>query len=57
MQGKEESPLNILETREQGFMMRSKMGADHVSETANRRSRTGFLLLLHYSPIYWFLKK
>jgi hypothetical protein len=37
--------------------MRAKVDADHASDTITRRSRTGFLVYLNCSPIYWSSKK
>ena len=33
--------------------MRAKVDADHASDTVTRGSRTGFLIFLQGSPIYW----
>ena len=33
------------------------MDADHASDTTSRRSRTGFLVRLNSSLVYWFSKK
>ena len=45
------------EPRGQGFTMRAKVDADHAGDTVTRRSRTGFLVYLNCSPIYWSSKK
>ena len=53
VQGKEEIPSNMPESRGLGFIMRAKVDADHASDTMTRRSRTG----LNCAPIYWWSKK
>ena len=57
LQGREEIPTNMPEPRGQGFTMRAKVDADHAGDTVTRRSRTGFLVYLNCSPIYWSSKK
>ena len=57
VQGKEEIPPNMPETRGQGFTMHAKVNADHASDTITRCSRTGFLVYSNCAPIYWWSKK
>ena len=47
VEGKEEFPANMSESRGLGFIMRAKVDADHGSDTVSRRSLTGFLIYLH----------
>ena len=55
--GTEELPKNMPEPRGQGFTIRAKVDADHASDTVTRRSRTGFLVYLNCSLVYWLSKK
>ena len=57
VQGKEQLPPNMPEPRGFGFIMRAKVDADHASDTVTRQSRTGFLIFLQGSPIYWHSRK
>ena len=57
LQGKEEIPTNMPNPRGQGFTMRAKVDADHAGYTVTRRSRTGFIVYLNSTPIYWMSKK
>ena len=57
VQGKEEIPPNIPEPRGLGFIMHTKVDADHASDTITRHSRMGFLVYLNCAPIYWWSKK
>ena len=57
VQGKDEIPSNMPESRGLGFIMRAKVDADHASDTTTRRSRMGFLVYLNCAPIYWWSKK
>ena len=41
---KEEAPPNAPAPRGFGFVMHAKVDADHATDTATRRSRTGFLV-------------
>ncbi len=50
-------PNNMPEPRGLGFIIRSKVDADHASDTVTRRSRTGFLVYLNCAPMYWLSKK
>ena len=38
-------------------MIRSKVDAYHASDMVTRRSRTGFLVYINSSLVYWFTKK
>ena len=40
-----------------GMRMAVWVDSDHAGELLTRRSRTGYLILLNGSPIYWFSKK
>ena len=55
--GKELLPPNMLEPRGKGIVMRAKVDADLAGDTVTRRSRTGFIVYLNCTPIYWFSKK
>ena len=39
-----------------GFIMRAKVNTDHTTNTAMRRSRTGFIAQLNWAPVYWISK-
>ena len=54
---KEVIPENIPTPRGMGFTMNAYVDADHAADTTTRRSRTGFLVYLNSSPIYWMSKK
>ena len=45
------------EPRGQGFIMKAEVNANHASDTVTRRSKTGFLVYLNSTPIYWSSKK
>ena len=53
----EELPANCPEARGFGFIMTAYVDADHASDTITRRSRTGFIVYVQNSPIYWLSKK
>jgi hypothetical protein len=57
IQGQEELPANMPTPCGIGFVMRAKVDADHAGNTTMRRSRTGFLIYLNCSAIYWSSKK
>jgi hypothetical protein len=57
VQGKEELPPNAPQPRGLGFTSYAKVDADHGSDTVTRRSRTGFLVYLNSSLVYWSSKK
>jgi hypothetical protein len=54
---KEDKPTNAPKPRGLGMTMRAFVDSDHAGDIATRRSRTGFLIFLNSSPIYWFSKK
>ena len=45
------------EARGMGFTMRAKVDADHAGDSITRRSRTGYLVYLNSSLVYWLSKK
>ena len=51
--GKEVLPHNMPQPRGLGFMLRAKVDADHATDTVSRRSRTGYLVFLNSSLVYW----
>ena len=53
----EEIPSNAPKPRGMGFTMLAYVDSDHAGKAINRRSRTGFLIYLNNSPIYWTSKK
>ena len=53
----ENIPENMPETRGFGFTMVAFVDSDHAGDHITRRSRTGFLIKLNNSPIYWSSKK
>ena len=55
--GEEELSPNMPELHGMGFTMRTKVDADHASNTVTRRSRTGFLAYLYCALVYWWSKK
>ena len=55
--GEEELPPNMPTPRGMGFTMRVKVDADHAGDTVTRRSRTGFMIFLNSSLIYFTSKK
>ena len=57
IQGKEKLPPNQPEEKGAGFVIRSKVGADHASDTETRRFCTGFIVYINSSLVYWFTKK
>jgi hypothetical protein len=57
LDGVEELPPNMPEPRGQGFVISSKVDADHASDSVTRRSRTGFLVWINSHPVYFLSKK
>ena len=55
--GEEEIPPNAPVPRGMGFIMRAKVDADHAGDTVTRRSRTGFMVFLNSSLVYFSSKK
>ena len=53
----EDIPSNAPKPRGIGFTMRAFVDSDHAGDSVTRRSRTGFMIFLNSSPIYWFSKK
>ena len=50
-------PDNAPQPRGLGFIVHAFVDADHASDTMTRRSRTGFLVHVNSSLIYWNSKK
>ena len=50
-------PTNAPESRGLGFVMVVYVDADHAGNVITRRSRTGFIIFLNNSPVYWTSKK
>ena len=48
---------DIPEPRGLGFDIRAFVDADHAGNLVTRRSRTGFIIFLNNSPIYWLSKR
>ena len=53
----EEVPVDAPNPRGMGFTMVAYVDSDHAGEIVSRRSRTGFIIYLNNSPIYWISKK
>ena len=49
--------MNAPEPRGMGFSMTAYVDADHAGNVVTRQSRTGFIIFLNNSPIYWMSKK
>ena len=54
---REEIPCNAPEPRGNEFVIRVYVDASHADNKVNRKSRTGFIVFLNSSPIYWYSKK
>ena len=54
---KEDVPLNMPTPLGKGFKMQAFVDSDHAGDQVTRRSRTGFLVYLNNTLIYWTLKK
>ena len=50
-------PANMPKPRGMGLTMSAYVDADHAADTTTRKSRTGFLVYLNSSPVYWMSKK
>ena len=50
-------PLNMPEARGLGFTIRAYVDTDHAGNTVTRQSRTGFMVYLNNTPVYWLSKK
>ena len=57
MNAKETLPANMPESRGFGFKIRAFVDSDHAGNEKTRRSRTGYMVFLNSSPIYWTSKK
>jgi hypothetical protein len=57
LDGEEELPPSMPEPRGQGFVISSKVDADHASDSVTRRSRTGFLVWINSCLVYFLSKK
>eukprot|EP00957_Ditylum_brightwellii_P028040 2117295-Ditylum_brightwellii.AAC.1 len=57
VQGKEEVPSNMPESRDMGFVMRANVDADHAGDIITRQTRTNFIIYLNSTPIYWMSKE
>jgi len=53
----EDKPPNAKEPRGYGFKIRAYVDSDHAGDSVTRRSRTGFIVYLNSSPIFWTSKK
>ena len=53
----EQLPENAPDPRGQGFTITAYVDSDHAGDLLTRRSRTGFLVYLNSSPVYWYSKK
>ena len=53
---KEELPPNMPKPRINGMITIVYVYSDHASDTVTRRSRTGFVIFLNSTPIYWSSK-
>ena len=54
---KETLPPNAPKPYGIGFIVRAFVDSDHAGDVITRRSRTGFIIFLNNSPIYWSSKK
>ena len=54
---KEDIPPNAPEPLGMEFVIRAYVDADHAGDKITRRSRTGLVVFLNSSPIYWLSKK
>ena len=54
---KEDIPLNAPQSLGLEFIIRAYVDASHAGCKLTRRSRTGFIVMLNNSPIYWLSKK
>jgi hypothetical protein len=54
---KEELPSDMPVPHSQLMTMRVFVDADHAGNQLTRRSRTGFIVFLNNSPIYWSSKE
>ena len=54
---KEEIPTNLPTSLGKGFTMHVYVDSDHAGDQVTMRSRTGFLVFLNNTLIYWTSKK
>ena len=54
---KEIKPPNMPDPLGKEFIIRAYVDADFAGDKVTRRSRTGFVVMINSSPIYWFSKK
>jgi len=54
---RENIPKDMPKGRGRGFTILANVDSDHAGDEITRRSRTGFIVFLNNSPIYWFSKK
>ena len=54
---KEELPKKYPKPRGRGFTIFANDDSDNVGDLITRRSRTGSIVFLNSSPVYWFSKK
>jgi len=57
LDSKEEVPPNMPKPRGAGFLIWAKVVADRATDTVTRKSRTGFLVWLNISLVYFMIKK
>ena len=53
---KEPLPVNAPKPRGKEFIMRAYVDASFAGCKLSHRSRTGFIIFLNSSPVYWFSK-
>lgn len=53
----EELPPNMPQPRGQGFVMRAFVDANQATNSVTQQSRTGSLVYLYCTPVYWMSKK
>ena len=54
---KESIPAYAPEERGLGFKVNANVDSDHAGDNITRQSRTGYIVFLNSSPIYWHTKK
>ena len=55
--GVEELPLKMPEPHGMGFVIHTKVDADHALDTVTRQLRTGFLVYVNSALVHWWSKK
>ena len=53
----EDLPPHMPEARGQGFVISAYVDSDHAGDSLTRKSRTGFLVFVNYTLVYWLSKK